>query len=276
MPVGEQYQLRKELDVTSTQLSSMSTPYVICAAVTGPSHIKRGLPCQDAFAHRFIGNNIVAIAVADGLGSMPLADVGAKLAVDSSLEFLAQALQTDPVSLESELMTTVFTNCILSVRTRLQEESIALECPVNHLATTLLITVIQNDQARVAHVGDGAVVAETDNGLLILSTPAPSEYVNVVTPITSDTWQEDFSISECLSCVNALAVFTDGCQPACLPKVQGEYQVFEGFFKPIFAFAKDVTDLTIAEEDLDSFLSSAKMTATSDDDKTLVLAVVRK
>lgn len=262
--------------MTSTQLSFMRTPYVICAAVTGPSHIERGLPCQDAFARRFIGDDIVAIAVADGLGSMPLADAGAKLAVESSLDFLAQALQADSISLDSELMTAVFTDCILSALTSLQEESIALDCPVNHLATTLLVTVIQNNQARVAHVGDGAVVAETDNGLLLLSAPAPSEYVNAVTPITSDTWQEDFSVSECLFGVNALAVFTDGCQPACLPKVQGEYQVFEGFFKPIFAFAKDVTDLTTAEEDLHSFLSSAKMTDTSDDDKTLVLAVIRK
>ena len=51
-------------------------------SVTGTSHIKRGIDCQDANKIVNINNDIVIVAIADGVGSCKFSDVASKIAVN--------------------------------------------------------------------------------------------------------------------------------------------------------------------------------------------------
>lgn len=55
----------------------------------GTSHQRRSLPCQDAWCWKRASDDILLAAVADGAGSVTRSDVGAKVAVEAAIDFLA-------------------------------------------------------------------------------------------------------------------------------------------------------------------------------------------
>src|SRR6185436_9273324 len=61
------------------------------ASVTGTSHLKSGLPCQDAHACRALPGGVI-LAVADGAGSAERSAEGARCAADSVLTALEASL----------------------------------------------------------------------------------------------------------------------------------------------------------------------------------------
>jgi serine/threonine protein phosphatase PrpC len=67
------------------------------SSVRGIGHEKSGLPNQDAYAI-FVTRNMVAAAIADGLGSKPLSQEGARRAVSLAVEYAADYLLTKPSS----------------------------------------------------------------------------------------------------------------------------------------------------------------------------------
>jgi predicted FMN-binding regulatory protein PaiB len=68
--------------------------------------------------------------------------------------------------------------------------------------------------------------------------------------------------------------FTDGLQRAALKKSAEGYSPFNGFCEPIFSFASEVSDIGEAEVEIAQLLSSKKLSDNSEDDKTLVIAVL--
>jgi len=136
------------------------------------------------------------------------------------------------------------------------------------------VAVASRGQLAVAHIGDGAVVAETEEGLFIASGPGDSEYTNEVVPITNAAWQDSLRIFATDSGVSAIAVFTDGCQRAAFSRSEGAIVPFDRFFAPIFRYVRQTTDETEGTKEIAALLSSPKICEHSDDDKTLVVAVM--
>src|SRR5438309_1952240 len=123
----------------------------------------------------------------------------------------------------------------------------------------------------------GAVVAEIGEDLALVSGPDHGEYVNEVVPLTASTWLEGLRVSSCVGSASAVAVFTDGCERAALrrePGPSGELIPHRGFFLPLFAYGRSVMREAAEESELSRMLASAKMAESSDDDKTLVLAIL--
>ena len=56
----------------------------------GPYHIKKGIPCQDAYCIREAPDGVIVAAVADGLGSEAHSDKGAKIASNSVVTYCKQ------------------------------------------------------------------------------------------------------------------------------------------------------------------------------------------
>jgi hypothetical protein len=73
--------------------------------------------------------------------------------------------------------------------------------------------------------------------------------------------------------IQGIAVFTDGCQRAAFRKSEAALMPFEGFFRPIFCFARETSDTVVAVQEIEALLACNKICNNSDDDKTLVLAV---
>lgn len=60
----------------------------IARSTVGTNHLKQQIPCQDYGGCKIL-NRVVIGVVADGAGSAKYADIGARLAVETVLEYLA-------------------------------------------------------------------------------------------------------------------------------------------------------------------------------------------
>jgi hypothetical protein len=242
---------------------------VFGASVAGPLHVREGKPCQDAFAYEVSEGGRGVVAVADGLGSAARSDLGSRAAVDAAVRAVSYlATNEDPP------LPQLAREGVSAARAELERTAGREAYPLPDLACTLLVVVLRDGRAAAAHVGDGAVVASTGDGLRMLSPPGDSEYANEVVPLTSMDWSGAVRTSDVLTGVRGVLVFTDGCQRAALRKNRDGYSVFEGFCGPLLSYAAGMADPAAGTRDLEGLLLSAKLSEHSEDDKTLVLAVV--
>lgn len=222
-------------------------PVVVGASVAGFAHLRAGMPCQDRFASA-AREGVVVLAVADGMGSAPLSHEGADAAVraavgsDDAMEAVEQA------------------------RAALEARADLLGCELRALACTLSVSVWRDGILSVAHIGDGAVVAETDGGLVLASAPAESEYVNETDPLTAVDWLDRVRLAS-VEQVRAVAAFTDGLTHATL---EPGGSPSERFFGPLLRWARGPR---ADGSSLAALLGGAKVSEHSDDDKTLAIMV---
>ena len=105
----------------------------IGASVQGTGHVRQGLPCQDA-CHWQVSDEHLVVAVGDGLGSALYADVGARLAVETSVTHLATHLvQTAADDAEA------WGYLVQSAYAIGQKLSISQNCQINFASKTLKI-----------------------------------------------------------------------------------------------------------------------------------------
>ncbi len=240
---------------------------VVSSSVIGTSHARTGLPCQDAHKWLNLPDGTLLLAVADGAGSAGRADQGSQIAVKNALEFmewnLSQNIPDDDAAWE------------LLLRDALQDSRLALEknCQeeeLHQLATTLLLVVATEQTLATAQIGDGAIVLRKHCGDLCVLTPkSDSEYINETHFLTGPAFQQNVHCTvQPSGDIDAIAAFTDGVQYLAIQFPLN--QAHPGFFNPLFAFAAGED---AASSELEAFLSSAKVSERTDDDKTLVLAV---
>jgi len=248
-------------------------PYFFGASVIGPLHVQLAMPCQDSFAFKTIDKDFAVAAIADGLGSASKADIGAKVAVNVAVKSVERAITATPESVD---ITTLAKDAVTAARRALEKRAKTEKCSLRDLACTLLVAIILNDVVTAVHIGDGALVVDTDNGLHLITGPGESEYINEVTPLTSKDWEKSLKSTSTVSGVRGIALFTDGCQRAGLKKADNSYTPFEGFFRPLFSYAAQIDDVVQAKQDIYDLLASDKLSEHSEDDKTLVLGILSK
>ncbi|MBI3422453.1 MAG: protein phosphatase 2C domain-containing protein [Acidobacteria bacterium] len=241
---------------------------VIGASVQGVSHIKSGQPCQDAHAWAVLPNGTLIAAVADGAGSAALAEVGAQLAAQTTVNFLRQQLIETELPGDDAAWQTLLFEALKAARHRLEDEAQTRGCALRDLATTLIAVVATAGLAAAAHVGDGAAVLHTADELLLLAAPQMSEYVNETTFLVSADYLQAAQFSCWHGCAQQLALFTDGLQRLALQMPL--QRPHAPFFAPLFQFAANAG--AEAEAQLAAFLQSPRIAERADDDLTLVLA----
>lgn len=241
---------------------------VIGASSRGTSHIRQGLPCQDAHQYVTEGTCLVA-SVADGLGSAAKADEGARIAVNAAVTYLLSHLaQDEPDDLEhwQQLMRSSH----LRARERLEEYAREAGQPLRSYATTLLTLVVTPGWLAIGHIGDGAIVAQYDDGRLeTVSPPVRGEYVNSVTPLTVNDPLPHIRLRIEPAAVARIALFTDGIQSLCINEATGN--PYGPFFMPLFEDLGQDIDVKETSHELALFLDSERICARTDDDKTLIL-----
>lgn len=242
-------------------------------SVIGPFHEMNSLPCQDACTFGNFPQGVAVIAVADGAGSAVKSDVGAQRAVNAAVNVVKETTANkDANNLDlSEVARAV----ILSARAALEETASELQCRLRDLACTLIVVVMRHDNVSVAHIGDGAVVAKTHEGLKILSGPEESEYTNETSFLSEEKWETVLRIAPICTGVLGIAAFTDGCQRAALLKSPDGLLPYDRFLEPIFSYASQVEDPQIGTQDIRDLLSSRKVCENSEDDKTFVISVLK-
>ncbi|MFZ3167624.1 MAG: PP2C family serine/threonine-protein phosphatase [Candidatus Methanoperedens sp.] len=249
------------------------TPYIFGTSVIGPYHVQRNIPCQDACAYEVITPESVVIAVADGLGSASKSDIGARTAVESAVGTVKAMLIKRNID-EADLGV-IARKAVVTARRELEVKAIDERCNLRDLACTMIVAIIYENNIAVAHIGDGAVVARRNEELVIISEPGESEYINEVVPLTSKEWEKSLFITPDVCKIDSVAVFTDGCQGAALIKKQNSLQPYDRFFVPLFSYAQKLSDLNLGEKDIRGLLASREMSENSEDDKTLVICVLK-
>lgn len=212
---------------TAVVPSVLQAPFAFGASVIGPLHVQKGLPCQDACAFEVVSAKYSIIVVADGLGSAAHSERGAAVAVQAALDSLKKGLEDGEPT--GELLLGLVGGAVRAARQALEEASVLENCALRDLACTLIVLTATPDSLAVAHIGDGAVVAETDRGLELVSAPADSEYVNEVVPLTSLSWEKALRIAPLVAGVKSVVVLTDGCQRAALKGQGNTLYLTKGF-----------------------------------------------
>ena len=242
---------------------------VLSASVQGTRHIQAALPCQDAHAYKVINDSTLVVAVADGLGSAACAQAGAQLAASSAVAYVEQELRKALPGDEASWIQ-LARDGFLSACDRLQEEAAKNQADLRDYGTTLILAILTDDWLVTGHIGDGVVVASMeDSGLVLVSLPQNGEYVNVTFPLTMPDMINVAEFKASPVRVNALALMSDGMQHVSIRTLDNSPH--PPFFDPLFRQLPGVKDMHKASQNLAEFMVSERISAHTDDDKTLVL-----
>lgn len=243
---------------------------VAAASVQGAAHLRAGVPCQDAHRWSALPDGRLVAAVADGAGSAPHAEAGARAAADAVVRSVRDALAAEPHADPAAVLERAFRAALDAVEAEAEGRGV----DPSGLATTLAAAVAGPERVVAAQVGDGAVVVRGRDGTLhVAGAAAPrGEYLNETVFLTSPGALESLRAGALEIAPSHLALLTDGLQLLAL-RMPG-YTPHAPFFEPLFRFAAEEADPERASERLGAYLAGPRISERADDDLTLLLAAL--
>lgn len=241
------------------------------AAAVGSSHLRAATPCQDAYLVEVLplvlGEPALMAFVADGAGSAAQAERAAHAAVQSAAAYCRQHAETIGATFDEAFITQLVRACRDAMGAMATAEGI----PLREFACTLLGVLAFRDHTLAFQIGDGGIVLDHGQGLALAITPMSGEYVNMTHFLIDDDAETRVAV-QASARVERLALFSDGLQRLALSLQDLVPHV--PFFAPFFQTLAKPAGPTREQLDqaLAQFLSSDKVNARTDDDKTLILA----
>ena len=172
---------------------------------TGRSHLKKNMPCQDAFSVGETSDGRLVVAIADGVSSSPKSEKASEIAAAAAVEFW-QDFHTafpDEKAWKAALYTCM--NYALRKTDELREDDEAFS-----FETTLMVSIISpGNEMHYAYAGDGGIYLLSDEGeVSLLEEPVRDEDGCVYTLSEGpDHWHSGTSV---LSEISAVLMVTDG------------------------------------------------------------------
>lgn len=257
----------------------------IAESAKGTSHNKSGLPCQDCGSFRFVGDNILIGAVADGAGSAKHSDVGSKLAVEITLQHLEHIMlrnqkaktnlsKSPSLKWVNDQFQQTLENVLTSFKQKFQEN---YEYSLRDLSCTLLAFIATPDWMAAMQIGDGFIVMRSqkpNSNYQLLFPPAKGEYANQTTFVTSASALSELQVRVISVAPKFIFAATDGLERMAIDFAK--QQAYQGFFPPFEnGFQKSIKENRIEEEEQDVFdwLNSEQVNSKTDDDKTILLGI---
>jgi hypothetical protein len=245
---------------------------LVAASVEGTSHAANNTACQDSnWASPTVGGDVSPVLcafAADGAGTASNGRDGAELAMETVARFMrCNAGHEGFVPDEATLRETV-----LAVREVIANASEAAGLTTRDFACTLLGVVSTPTYTGVVQIGDGGVVVDVGDGLVLPIVPMSGEYANMTYFVTDEDALERMQVITFPATAQRLAVFTDGVQRLAVNMATNTPH--EPFFSRFFRIlaATHAADEERLHDDLVAFLRSAPVAARTDDDLTLILA----
>lgn len=231
--------------------------------VVGEGHRARGERCQDAYFYHAWEDRLVLV-LADGAGSAPHAAVGSRLAVN-----VAGRSAVDAVSRGKPLVETAEL-AVASARAALEQQPY----PLRDLACTFLLALWCPAECVVLQIGDGWIVLIEPERCRAAFRPRRGEYANQTYFLTQRDWREHMQLEtvDQADKLIGLALLSDGLEQATvdLATATPSHSFFSGYAKALLS--EDMSPRA-QKQALLAFLKNERVAATSDDDKTLVMAV---
>jgi hypothetical protein len=238
------------------------------ASVIGTSHIRAGLPCQDANALAALPNGVRLFALADGAGSAPRSDEGAKLIAGAAIAALNAVLAWQDAARTD--WATTFPTIFEAALGGLRAYAGMMQADTNAFAGTLLCGVVWDGGLAAAQVGDGALVVRgADGALAVALAPDNGEYANETVFLTTSGALGRLQIFDGSDrSFSGVCAMSDGLTRLALQ--WPHLAPHANFFNPLFAFAQDPSATNAG---LEEFLASPRVCARTDDDKTIILCI---
>lgn len=254
------------------------------ASKIGTSHLKNNTSCQDAAAAFPIASPIFsgrkdfwfAAIVSDGAGSTSHGGEGAKTVCHFLKERILRHLKKK-ASLPSQEQ---LRQWVLAARETIS--TLALQAgdglSIRDFACTLVLFLGNSRHQLSAHIGDGAIVTcGEDDRWQCFSEPHHGEYAATTYFLTDD--EPKIRIKQSKAKIKAVCVFSDGIEALALDLKKNEphqpfFSILAAPLKRSF-FTKRVGCDKILSEKLGALLESNRVCSRTDDDKTVILALVK-
>ena len=261
----------------------------ITRSLCGTRHQQQGLPCQDFGAH-WISGDLVVGAIADGAGSAKYADLGAKLAVTTLVDYLKasdqwlQGHQSSWTTLPSTALPGTTRKCFSkgtkAVQTVLQQQAQKQGCSIDDFACTLLAFLATPQWIAALQIGDGFMVIRTgegasgaassrQNAYRLLFEADKGEYANQTTFVTSSGALNAIQTEVFNTPPQFICASTDGLDSVAIR--QRDAFPFPPFFRPLEEFMEEKAVPEQNDDYVMDFLSSDRLNQRTDDDKTLLM-----
>jgi hypothetical protein len=243
----------------------------------GVLHKQNGLPCQDYANYRTLKNGVIIGAVADGAGSAKYSDVGARLAVETTLTYLmSKFIQKQRLCQEhfsNEEAKECFDKLLKSrLIGRFKQNAQQEGYSVQDLACTLLCFVATPFWTAAMQIGDGFLVVRSQNeDYKLLFSPDKGEYTNETTFVTSSNAPDDMQVSVIHSPLEFICAATDGLERVALR--MSDWTPFAPFFNPLHEYLEETPNPHQDKSYLERFLDSERLNQKTQDDKTLLLCL---
>ena len=219
--------------------------------------------------------SIAVIAVADGAGSAPRSDQGARIAVDVAVTTMTAGIGRRPASAFSKhLAASLVRDAVRRAKNAVVRYATAEDVEPRELASTLIVAMASDRLVTAAQVGDGAVVVFNIDGghARTLCAAHTGEHANETTFVTSHTRPHRMaSVGNADgSDWDALALITDGLQGLALK--MPEREAFMGFWNPVLNDLAHTGDAEAVSARLHAFIGGERMRSRTSDDVTIAIA----
>ncbi len=212
-------------------------------SLKGRSHNESGTVCQD-YSLTCRGEQYCFAAVADGVGSAKLSQIGSYTAVESVYSHCKNALDGDDEELLINLIREGF---LIALRNIEQIASISGN-DLSDYDTTLTVALFNGKRIIYGHIGDGGLLAIDSEGKYSLLTHATKgDSYNEVIPLRACSENYKFEIVEGDFC--GVALFTDGVFDTVCPPLLKTSQdpIYRGFLKNFLSAEMILEDSNISD-----------------------------
>lgn len=246
-------------------------------SVTGYSHLRDGIECQDAHRHLHEpSTGAYVLAVADGAGSRPRSAEGAALAVGLAVDELGRQLARGGLPDDPDAWTNLLRIGFAAIVEAFRGTTRRIGASPAEFAATLTAAILAPPWLGIASLGDGIVVAgaeqvEHESGLhLVMAAPPAGEYVNETCFLSSHGAHDQVAI-RCLHDPGLLALLlgTDGVTPLAVKRDGAATRPNRTFVEPVLRSLAAKSDPAAVSR----LLLEERLTRLSADDKTLLAAV---
>lgn len=246
-------------------------------SLQGFSHIQRNIPCQDANNIKNLSNGWVVAAIADGVGSAVHSEIGSKIAVEISINFIEQHIKN--VQWNEQVLEALITLSFNEVLLKIQEQSKKDNYPIEDYDTTLSLIIYNGKYVIYGHCGDGGIIVLPKYGdYILLSTIQKGEEFNEVYPLRNKEWNFGHTNEEVVSVLLATDGVFDGLFCSTKKNEEGERALINyncDLFMNNKKLNPKITDETTAkkiQEDCISLFTGDKLKKITDD-KTLLVVI---
>lgn len=251
----------------------------ICAGARaiGTSHVKQGLPCQDAFRTTVWScpgePPILIAALADGAGSAALAGSGAEFAASFVIDLLFRAFEGGAAIAGGEA---ILREAVIGARRALEAKAAYDGHAIEDFASTLLVAIVSSGGGVFGQIGDGAIVIDdAEVGWRPVHWPDHGEYANTTRFLTESDAPAALQIAVTDKPPRRLALFSDGLERLVLDfrSRTAHAPFFDAILSRLISSRGEGHEAEVSAE-IEALLSTAQVNARTDDDKALVCAAL--